>query len=350
MELIDNIPAAAAQVKAALSTYDPTAYFVVGETNMSQTANAWNEQPVGALFAAANALEWLSFGAQSVDWWDVHNYGTPTADFGMFSSATGGEPAMNTPYPPYYGYALAAKLAVKGAKVGTLAVATPNIYGYYANLPGGSYAVMLVNADPANSYTVSTSSLGITGSAQTEYVYDRANPTIASSGFSGSSVAIPAESIVVLTGATGTPPTGSPSPSAPSPSAPSPSSPSPSSPSPSSPSPSAAGPSPSTSPTGGGAGTCSASYSVASAWSGGFVANVNVTAGSAPVNGWRVTMNLPGGTAITNLWNGVNTGTSGTVPVANASHNGRLGAGQATSFGFQANGSGSGVTVSCAAA
>ena len=137
MELIDNIPAAAAEVKATLAAYDPTAYFVVGETNMSQTANEWNEQPVGALFAAANALEWLSFGAQSVDWWDVHNYGTPTADFGMFSSGTTGQPAVNTPYAPYYGHLLASKLAVKGAKVGTLPVATPNIYGYYANLPGG---------------------------------------------------------------------------------------------------------------------------------------------------------------------------------------------------------------------
>jgi hypothetical protein len=165
MELIDNIPAAAAEIKTALSTYDPKAYFVVGETNMSQTANAWNEEPVGALFAAANAMEWLSFGAQTVEWWDVHNYGTPSADFGMFSSATGGEPAMDTPYPPYYGYELAAKLAVKGAKVGTLAVATPSIYDYYSQLPNGSYAVMLVNADPSSSATVTTSSLGITSSS-----------------------------------------------------------------------------------------------------------------------------------------------------------------------------------------
>src|SRR5215472_13063059 len=163
MELIDNIPPAAAEVHTALSTYDPSAYFVVGETNMSQTANTWNEQPVGALFAAANALEWLSFGARSVDWWDVHNYGSTTADFGMFSSGSNDEPAVNTPYPPYYGYLLASKLAVKGAKVGTLAVATPDIYGYYANLPGGGYGVMLANANPSTGYTLSTSSLGITG-------------------------------------------------------------------------------------------------------------------------------------------------------------------------------------------
>lgn len=209
MELVDNIPAAAAEIHTALSTYDPSADFIVGETNMSQTANEWNEKPVGALFSAANAMEWLANGAQSVDWWDVHNYGSQTADFGMFSSATGGEPAMDTPYPPYYGYELASKLAVSGATVGTLPITTPNIYSYYSKLPNGSYGVMLVNADPSNSATVSTSSIGITSSSETSYTYDTANPTISSATTSGSSIQIPAESVVVLTGATGAPPASS---------------------------------------------------------------------------------------------------------------------------------------------
>jgi len=368
MELIDNIPAAAAEIKSALSTYDPTAYFVVGETNMSQTANAWNEQPIGALFAAGNAMEWLSFGAQSVDWWDVHNYGSPTADFGMFSSATSGEPAMNTPYPPYYGYLLASKLAVKGAKVGTLAVATPDIYGYYANLPGGGYGVMLANANPSTGYTLTTSSLGITGGTTTEYLYNKANPTITTSTLSGTSVTVPAESVLVLTSGTGTPPSTSPSasaPGSPSPSvtrassAPPSSSPSASrsqtpsqSPStrPTSASPTPASPTPaSPSPTGGGTRSCTAAYSVANSWDGGFIASVNVTAGSAAITGWRVTLTLPNGTAITNLWGGVNTGTTGTVQVANQSYNGSVGAGQTTNFGFQGSGPGSGVTATCTA-
>jgi hypothetical protein len=77
------------------------------------------------------------------------------------------------------------------------------------------------------------------------------------------------------------------------------------------------------------------------------VANVGVTAGGAAINGWRVTVSLPNGTAITNLWNGVNTGTTGAVPVVNQTYNGHLNAGGSTSFGFQANGSSTGVTVSC---
>jgi peptidoglycan/xylan/chitin deacetylase (PgdA/CDA1 family) len=98
-----------------------------------------------------------------------------------------------------------------------------------------------------------------------------------------------------------------------------------------------------------GSGSCSTAYSLTSSWSGGFVANVDVTAGSAPINGWNVTLTLPSGTSITSLWGGVNTGTSGTVQVANQSYNGALSAGQSTSFGFQGSGSGTGVTASCTA-
>jgi len=89
---------------------------------------------------------------------------------------------------------------------------------------------------------------------------------------------------------------------------------------------------------------------VQSQWPGGFVANVNVTAGSSAIDGWRVSMTLPSGAVLTNIWNGVNSGTSGTVTVANQSYNGRLGAGQTASFGFQGTGTGAGATVSCTAA
>lgn len=81
---------------------------------------------------------------------------------------------------------------------------------------------------------------------------------------------------------------------------------------------------------------------------GGFVANVTVTAGSTALTGWRVTLTLPGGAAISSLWNGVPSGTSGTVTVANQSYNGRLGAGQSTTFGFQGTGTGGGATATCA--
>ena len=330
LESVDNVPAAAAEIHTALSSYDPSAYFVVGETNISQTANAWNEEPVGALFAAANSMEWLSYGAQSVDWWDVHNYGSPTADFGMFSSASSGEPAIDTPYPPYYGYALAAKLAVKGAKVGTLAVATPNIYGYYSDLPGGSYAVMLVNADPANSYTLSTSSLGITSSSETQYTYDNTDPTVVSSTLSGNSVSVPAESVVVLTNGSGVAPTPTPTPT-----------PSTASPSPS-PTPSTASPSPTTSPsptpTATAAG-CQVSWSVTNSWPGGFQLGFTVTnSGKAATTGWNVSYSWPGSQTISQIWSATETQNGAAVSVTNASYDGAIAAGGSTSFGLLGTG------------
>ncbi len=99
---------------------------------------------------------------------------------------------------------------------------------------------------------------------------------------------------------------------------------------------------------GGGSGGCTAAYSIGSAWSGGFVGDVTVTANSA-ITSWNVTLTLPSGTTITGLWGGTNSGTTGTVHVTNVAYNGTLGAGQSTSFGFQATGSGSGVTASCSA-
>jgi hypothetical protein len=320
MELVDNVPAAAQEIHTALSTYDPSAYFVVGETNMSQTANEWNEEPVGALFAAANTMEWLSFGAQSVDWWDVHNYGTPTADFGMFSSGSGGEPAVDTPYAPYYGYQLASKLAVRGAKVGTLPVSGSTVYGYYSDLPGGSYAVLLANADPANPVTLSTSSLGITGTSGTEYTYDAANPAIASSGFSGGSITLPATSVVVLTSGNGTPPSTTTTP----------------------PTTTTTTTPPTTTPTTTVApsSACSATWSVTNSWQGGFQLGFTVkNTGTSATKGWQVTYSWPGSQTVSQVWSAGETQSGTAVTVTNAGYDGALAPGGSTTFGLLGNGS-----------
>ncbi|MEU7752264.1 cellulose binding domain-containing protein [Micromonospora sp. NPDC049171] len=104
---------------------------------------------------------------------------------------------------------------------------------------------------------------------------------------------------------------------------------------------------PPTTPPPGGTPACTAAYSVQDQWNGGFVATVTVTAGTTALTGWRVTLNLPSGASVSSVWNGVASGTSGTITVANQSYNGRLGTGQSTSFGFQGTGNGSGTTATC---
>ncbi|WP_405089893.1 endo-1,4-beta-xylanase [Micromonospora sp. NBC_01392] len=105
-------------------------------------------------------------------------------------------------------------------------------------------------------------------------------------------------------------------------------------------------PNPTTPPPG--TGGCSASVSLNS-WTGGFVATVKVTAGSAGTRGWTVSLTLPGGASVTNTWSATASGGTGTVRFANVDYNGQLGAGQSTEFGFQGNGSASGLTPTCAA-
>jgi hypothetical protein len=141
-----------------------------------------------------------------------------------------------------------------------------------------------------------------------------------------------------------TPTLGSAPPSTPPPSTPPPSTPTPSTPPPSTPmSPSPSGPPPSSPAPGSG---CSATVSV-NAWTGGFVATVKVTAGSAPINGWNVGVTLPSGAAVTSTWNANRTGTGGAQQFTNVTYNGRLGAGQATEFGFQGTGPSGTLTPTC---
>ena len=101
---------------------------------------------------------------------------------------------------------------------------------------------------------------------------------------------------------------------------------------------------------GGGGGGCTATYAVTSQWSSGFTANVTVAnTGSTTSSGWKVTWTWGGGQQITNVWNGVESHSGQSETVTNAGYNGAIAPGGNTSFGFQANISGSNPTptLSC---
>ncbi|WP_341720740.1 S8 family serine peptidase [Micromonospora sp. FIMYZ51] len=147
-----------------------------------------------------------------------------------------------------------------------------------------------------------------------------------------------------------TPPPTTPPPTTPPPTTPPPTTPPPTTPPPTTPPPTTPPPTtspPTTPPPTGGTRSCTAVYTVQDQWNGGFVANVTVTAGATALNGWRVTLNLPSGVSVSNVWNGVASGRSGTVTVTNEQYNGRLAAGQTTSFGVQGTGNGGGTTATC---
>lgn len=83
----------------------------------------------------------------------------------------------------------------------------------------------------------------------------------------------------------------------------------------------------------GGAG-CSATYAVVNQWPGGFQGEVRVTAGASPISNWAVSWTLAAGESISQAWNATVT-SQGTVATArNVAHNGTVGAGATTTFGF----------------
>ena len=203
-----SIPALASSTKAELASRDPGAELVIGETAISSIPTTTACQPVGAVFAAGDVLSWLAAGAQTVDWWDLNNYGNSTnsctsPDYGFFTSA-----ASPVPETAYYGYLLASALAKPGAQLGPLTTSSPgDVLAFQSSLPDGAHAVALINLDTSVAHTVTLSApAGLTGTLRSS-VYsagaqNAANSTIvkgttpATSLSSG--ITLPAESITVL--------------------------------------------------------------------------------------------------------------------------------------------------------
>ena len=86
---VDRIPDAMTYVRSIINEYDPNTPIVVSESNISQSEIVYNAQPVAALYAVATALTWLSQGAESYMWWQVHNSDNMNGDFGFLSNGTG---------------------------------------------------------------------------------------------------------------------------------------------------------------------------------------------------------------------------------------------------------------------
>ncbi len=202
-----RIPAAAAQIRSTLHRDAPGAAFVVGETSISERPTTLDFEPVSALFAAATSLTWLSQGAESVDWWDLNNFGTPTGgDYGMLSSGSPESEPAGTPLPPYYGEQLASNLTRSGSHVRVAGTGSNDVLGFKSD-QGQQQQILLVNTAPSRAVSVADRWF-TTGSALETLTYgastaDTANPIVGSTTTARRTLALPAESIVVLSGTSG---------------------------------------------------------------------------------------------------------------------------------------------------
>jgi cellulase/cellobiase CelA1 len=97
--------------------------------------------------------------------------------------------------------------------------------------------------------------------------------------------------------------------------------------------------------------TCTAAYSIASQWQGGFQATVTVTAGNSAISSWTVSWQFGNGQAITQSWNATVSSSGAAITAGNVSFNGALNPGTNAQFGFIAtwNGTNAVPALSCTA-
>jgi hypothetical protein len=201
---VNAIPAAAADIRSTLQRLDPTAYFVVGETNISSVQSPLAFQPVSALFAAATNLEWLAQGAQTVDWWDLSNFGSPTTgDYGLLSSGAPETTPAGTPLAPYYGEKLASALTTSGSHLEAITTGSPNVFEFQSTLKK-QQRVLFVNTDPNAPTTIGngwfTKGQKIELSTYSAATSGSAEPIVHATVTSGAHLSLPAMSIVVESG------------------------------------------------------------------------------------------------------------------------------------------------------
>jgi Cellulose binding domain len=300
----------------------------VTETNsVSSNPGKQTVSIVNALYLAQDYLGWLQSGVTNIDWWQIHNnlvttgdnesslYGTANyGDYGVLSDATCGtigsaqvcEPAADTPFPAYYGLKLLGQFVHPADTLVSASSSQSLVHAYAVKAANGSLRVLLVNDDPANSYTVGLGYAGFTPASAAPTVSTLTPPgtsiTTATAGSAASQTVAPysAAMITLQPGSGGG---------------------------------------------GGGGGTaaCHVVYSTQSQWTGGFTANVTLTnTGSTAWTSWTLGFTYPGDQKVTSSWNtGSLTQSGQSVTATNASYNGSVAPAASTSFGVQGTWAGS---------
>jgi hypothetical protein len=179
------------------------------ETN---TPVGMNTQP-GALFAAEAYSSFLENGVFTVDWWDTHNGATALStvagypdygDFGLLSSATclgdgGCEPALNTPFAPYYGLKMVSTFARPGDQFVRAGADDPLIGAHAVRRPNGDLAVLLVNKDPSAARAVSLAYEGYApASASQVFTFTNGASSITTASGTAGSRTLPPYSLTTL--------------------------------------------------------------------------------------------------------------------------------------------------------
>jgi Cellulose binding domain/Fibronectin type III domain len=204
-----QLPAELAQLRQEIDQYAGARGPAIPVALTELNSNVDEDTQPDALFAADATMTALEQGVFTVDWWDTHNGATALStapdgatdfdDYGLLSSGqcigSTCEPPMNTPFPTYYALSMLSKLGRPGDLMVGAGTDQSMIAAHAVRQANGDLAVMLVNKDPANSYTVDLHYAGYTPStaAPTVYTYgdEAAAITGAASGTSATQTIAP---------------------------------------------------------------------------------------------------------------------------------------------------------------
>ncbi|MFD7986306.1 cellulose binding domain-containing protein [Kitasatospora indigofera] len=147
------------------------------EVNSNSGSGAFTSRPNG-LFAAEAMITALENGVFTVDWWDTHNGAgaittvggeTDYGDMGMLSngSCTGSvcEPAVNTPFAPYYGIKALGALSDPGDSMVASGTSGPEVSSHAVLRADGDLSVLLLNKSSTAAHTVDLRYLGFTAAS-----------------------------------------------------------------------------------------------------------------------------------------------------------------------------------------
>jgi hypothetical protein len=197
---LTDIPSEAASIQSDINTYSPGKFFQIGESNISGAETNAVCLPVGAVFAAGEALEWLLNGATHVAWWDQSDGTNSTSctspDFGMFDNTA-------VPQTPFWGFAFITDLVFPGEVLSLDPGNTnPEVLAFHGTTVGGQQVELDINLSTSSSEVTSVPELPPGSMEMAQYSAGTQNSTnseIVNSTTTlaalGSSVTLPAESI-----------------------------------------------------------------------------------------------------------------------------------------------------------
>ena len=212
-----------------------------------------NDSAAAGLFAADSYLTWWENGVFNTDWFDLRNGSDGktgvnddgTIDYGeggIVSTGGNGAPALDTPYPTYYGLSLAGKAGSPGDTLVSATSATATLKVHAVRTATGGVNVLLINEDLNNSATVALNYTGYTPAASSTVLQWSKGATgiTTASATSAASITVPPYSITLLkttaggqpgpVPSTSTAPAATPPPTTPAPSTPIPTTPIPTTP------------------------------------------------------------------------------------------------------------------------